>query len=205
MQRDATQLEAFARELRQKWGIEFEAVPDLCEILEVHLADMYLGFRFRVIPDGELHGAEAFCDAEANKIEIKQSVYEQVKTGNPRARMILTEEIGHRILGHKGVRFRGAVNKIVTRADPRIHREETEAKKFAAIFLAPSYLADECWTATDIQEKFHLSRESAEIRVTELESLRRRSRGEERSLPQFVVDFLKESKKRGYRVRSLDD
>jgi hypothetical protein len=66
-------------------------------------------------------------------------------------------------------------------------------------------LAKECSSAEEITERFYLSAEASEYRWEEVQRAKRRESGKPRELPPGVIDFLREQKRKGYTVTSLDD
>jgi hypothetical protein len=81
-------------------------------------------------------------------------------------------------------------------------KEESEARRFAAMFLAPNYLLSSSDTEDDIVDRFGLSFEAAMIRKGEFDAHQRRASGQRRELPSVVVDYLKDAQKRGVRLRT---
>jgi hypothetical protein len=56
-------------------------------------------------------------------------------------------------------------------------------------------------TAEELAERFDISVGAARIRLDELAKIRRRATGEERPLPQSVIQYLEHAEKNGYRLR----
>jgi len=69
-------------------------------------------------------------------------MYGYSKTDRRRARFTIAHEVAHVALWHDGVRFRGNTNALAEETVRKIRRQEREAERFAAAFLAPAHLAD---------------------------------------------------------------
>jgi len=59
-------------------------------------------------------------------------------------------------------------------------------------------------TAEELADRFDISVTAARIRLQELERAERKRLGISRPLPSSVVKFLKDAKKKGYKVTSID-
>jgi hypothetical protein len=126
-----------------------------------------------------------------------------MKTCIPQFRFSVAHEIAHAVLRHQGVRFRHAERKAFEKANPNVWRDEREAEKFAAIFLAPTHLAKKCKNVEELQRKCGLSSGASVIRMKEIEAHIRRTNGEVPPLPPKVVDFLRYAESKGYRISRL--
>ncbi|WP_246529679.1 hypothetical protein [Microvirga zambiensis] len=74
-------------------------------------------------------------------------------------------------------------------------KEESEARRFAAMFLAPNHLLGSTDTVKEIVGRFGLSFEAAMIRKAEFDAFQRRASGQRHELPSIAVDFLKDAQK----------
>ena len=111
--------------------------------------------------------------------------------------MTIANEIGHFAMRHAGVRSRSATQTTAGRLGLEAKKEESEARRFAAMFLAPSDLLSAIDTVEEIADRFGLSFEAAMIRKGEFDAFQRRASGQRRELPSVVVDYLKDAQKRG--------
>jgi Zn-dependent peptidase ImmA (M78 family) len=91
---------------------------------------------------------EAYFDSEKKLLHLREStfcaasaMFTYTETERRRARYTIAHEIGHIALGHDGVRYRGQTNAIAEEVVRKIRRQEREAERFAAVFLAPAHLA----------------------------------------------------------------
>jgi hypothetical protein len=84
-------------------------------------------------------------------------------------------------------------------------RDENDAHRFGAAFLIPSHLVSAYRSAEDIADLFDVNISAADIRRKSLQRLDRRSRDATRALPSSIVEFLQASKKKGFKVTSLDE
>ena len=201
--RSFEQIEHAACHLREKLGINRLLSPDLASAF-LRLSEVFPGFRLIRVLDDELPNCEAFADCTKNFITVRESVYQAACRGEGRARMTLAHELGHLALGHSAIRYRAIGVDTSARYARNVRTEESEAKRFAATFLAPTHLAKDFINPEDLVEKFQISREAAEIRSSELAAHERRVSGRKRDLPSSVIDFLLAAKRRGHKVTSLD-
>lgn len=159
-------------------------------------------FDYRRVPDEEMPDAEAYWYSEDFELSMRESVFIGMRRGEPRARMTVAHELSHYLLEHKGYLNRSVIKSNAELSVQRIIHQESEARRLAAIILAPEYLVPEGATVEEIVSTFGLSQQAAAIRKDEVERIRRRRRGELRPLPQSIVDYLKEAKRRGHQVRT---
>ncbi len=202
--RDIDELDQIAARIRRAVGLEAVGTFDVIDVAEDRLPAIFPGLKLIRVPDDQLPHAEAEANASTNTIIIRESIYQKAKDWNPRARMIVMEEVCHIALGHNGPRFRrhptqGAI------CGPTEKRDEHEARQLAALLLAPTSLAKDCASAEEIAERFYLSAEASEYRWDEAQRAKRRETQTKRELPPGVIDFLREQKRKGYRVTSLED
>jgi len=59
-------------------------------------------------------------------------------------------------------------------------------------------------TVEEIAERFDISLTAAKVRARELARMSRRATGTLRQLPPGVADFLRDQKRKGFRVTSVD-
>jgi Zn-dependent peptidase ImmA (M78 family) len=223
--RGFSELEEQARRLRQRLGIDVLWTPDMINVLH-KLHEVFPEFELVRVLDDDLPDCEAKADFYQCKITIRESVYQDCVKGDPRARMTVAHEIAHLALAHAGTRYRRAHQIDDGYRSRNIDHEEAEARRFAGVFLVPTYLARNCKSAGEIAEKFGVSAQAAEIRFDQLAPLikqgpepsqrwassKSKSPDETRAiegdgprrLPTRVVDFLTEARRRGHRVTGLD-
>lgn len=196
--------EEFGRKLRQRLSIEYQLRPDLLTTI-VKLKTYDRKFNYSRVRDDLMPDGEAQWDSDKGVIRLRESTFQSMQRGQPRARFVASEEMMHYLLGHEGILNRNTEKTIVETAVARIRNQESEARRAAAIFLAPEYLAPDEVTPRIVADLFAISLEAATFRTAEIERLRRRRLGLERPLPRFAIDFLSEAKRRGRDVKSLDD
>src|SRR5277367_4285689 len=202
--RNIDELEQIAVRIRGAAGLENVGTFDVIDVVEQRFPAIFPGLKLIRVPDEQLPHAEAEANSSTNTILIRESIYQQAKNWHPRARLIVMEEICHIALGHTGLRFRRhpPQGKIYCQTEKR---DEHEARQLAVLLLAPTDLAKECSSAEEITERFYLSAEASEYRWEEVQRAKRRESGKPRELPPGVIDFLREQKRKGYTVTSLDD
>lgn len=195
-------LKSIVVRFREMLGIIDVEYIDLEAVLEI-MVRLFPGFSYRCVPDDELHGAKGMYNSETDTMEIPNNVFLGMKNRIPHFRFSVAHEIAHAVLRHEGVRFRHAERKAYEKANSNVWRDEREAEKFAAIFLAPTHLAKKCKTVEELQRTFGLSSDASEIRMKEIEANIRRTNGEVPPLPPKVIDFLRYAESKGYRTSRL--
>ena len=195
------EIEQRVKVLRAELGLQNQSRPDLITAIE-KLTARFRHFSYQQIPDAEMPGAEAQWDARKGVLRIRESVIAAMQRGEPRARMTIANEIGHFAMRHAGVRRRSATQATAGRLGLEAKKEESEARRFAAMFLAPSDLLSAIDTVEEIADRFGLSFEAAMIRKGEFDAFQRRASGQRRELPSVVVDYLKDAQKRGVKLRT---
>ncbi|MEQ1942328.1 ImmA/IrrE family metallo-endopeptidase [Mesorhizobium sp. VNQ89] len=192
-------IEARAGLLRNKLGLEGISAPCMHGVLEA-FEQKAKSFTFRVANSGELGQDEALMDEAAHTLIIRESVLDDIKAGRVRARFTVAHELGHYLLGHKGMKQR--TKRLTAYPTARDRIEEEEANVFASYFLVPTRLAWDAISPEDIAMRFQVSSQVAEIAFERICRAKRKFSGQLRRPPDTVVDFLKEAKKRGHPVRS---
>lgn len=200
------EIDAAARLLREKLGIDHLDLLQPSDLIR-RLIGSALIDRCDIVPDEDLPDYEARFHADERCLVVRQSVADPPPYRAGRARWTIGHECGHIALGHQGIRNRSTQANIIEKIDARLRREEREAHRFAAAFLAPAYRVNflpDATTADQLSQRFGLSAEAAANRYSELARRYRRENRIERDLPDFAIDFLTEARKRGYDVRSLE-
>lgn len=193
------ELEEHARGLRRKLGLEDQHHIDMMTVIQ-KLKHTVPGFDYRRVPDWQMPDAEAQWDAERMTVRLRESVFQGMQAQHSRARMTAAHEIAHYSLGHGGIRNRSLVKTAAERFAAEVKREEGEARRLAAMILAPAHLVQPTDTIEDISRRFGISLEAAGFRREEVNELDRRALNRPRELPQNVIDYLKEAKRRGQTV-----
>jgi hypothetical protein len=187
--------------LRRELGFQNQSRPDMMTVIQ-KLRTSFRHFTYQQVPDSEMPHAEAQWDARKGLLRMRESVVGAIQRGEPRARMAIANEIGHFAMRHSGVCNRSTTQTTAGRSLLEAKKEESEARRFAAMFLAPHYLLSSTDTVEDIVDRFGLSFEAAMIRKGEFDAFQRRASGRRRELPSVVVDYLKEAQRQGAKLRT---
>jgi Zn-dependent peptidase ImmA (M78 family) len=139
-------IEMAARKLRIELGIDDQLRPDMPTVI-FKLKDHGLISNYERVPDEEMPNDEAKYDSSQRILYLRESTYCAANamfnfsaSERRRARYTIAHEIGHIALKHDGIRFRGNTASIAESIVPKIRRQEYEANRFAASFLAPAHL-----------------------------------------------------------------
>jgi Zn-dependent peptidase ImmA (M78 family) len=189
-------LEAVARNFLKKIGLEYQVRPDMMTII-AKLKHVVPSFNYERVPDTAMPNAEAQWLSEDFVLKMRESVFVEMQRGQARARMTIAHELSHYLLRHKGLLNRSTQKTMSEIAVPLVRRQESEARRLGPVILAPEYLVPEGATAEEIISMFGLSAEAASYRKDEIDSIRRRARGQSRPLPTSIANYLEESKRRG--------
>jgi Zn-dependent peptidase ImmA (M78 family) len=195
--------ERIARNWRVKLDVDDQLRPNMTDVIQ---RLKYKGFAdYLRVPDALLPDKEANFNPHDRKLYIRESTYKAAETGDPRARWTIAHEIGHIALNHQQSRNRSSMPTEIERIAPTIRRDESQAHKFAAAFLAPFHRGDFSLevTAKQLVDRFGISLPAAIKRVEELSRMYRRLHGIKRPLPQSVVDFLAVAQRKGHQVKTL--
>ena len=189
------------RTFLKRLSLEHQVRPDLMTVL-VKIKQIDKRFNYSRVPDIELTTCEAEWDSARTLVRMRESIFVGMQRNEPRARMTIAHEISHYLHGHRGLLHRkpGIVMSDIPIAS--IRYEESEARRTGPIILAPEYLIPKGANPEEISSTFGLSTEAALYRHEEIERIRRRREGVQRPLPQSIIDYLREAKRRGHSVRT---
>jgi Zn-dependent peptidase ImmA (M78 family) len=209
--REDEEFEEVARATRRRLGIEHQPQPDMVTIL-FKLQQLGIIDGYERVSDVEMPDDLGAFDPDSRLLRLRDSTFiaaNDVAGRRPereRARFTIAHELGHVVFGHKKTRHRNTSGRLVDKIAPTIVRDENEADKFAASFLAPLYLAGNPLLAHagQIAERFGLSIRASEIRLEQLQRLYRRAHNLPRPLPKSIVSFLEKAKKGGAKIESLE-
>lgn len=194
-----------ARKMRVALGIDDQLCPDVIDVVQKlkHRGSITDYVR---VPDHLMQEAEAKFDPCDRKLYLRESTYCAARKCEPRARWTVAHEIGHIALHHDRARNRSTLPTEIEQIAPTIRRDETQAHKFAAAFLAPYHRANFSleMTSNEVAKLFGISLPAATRRVQELGRIYRKLRGIQRPLPKGVVDFLAEAQRKGHKITSLE-
>jgi hypothetical protein len=134
--------------LRAKLKVVDQLRPDMKTIV-FKLKDLGLIKNYERVPDNEMPDDEAFFDSRTRILYLRETTFcaaDATQTFSSadrrRARYTIAHEVGHIALGHQGIHYRGTSDRTARALSGRIRRDEWEADRFAAAFLAPAHLVD---------------------------------------------------------------
>ena len=154
--------------LRIRLNLVDEPYFPVMDVLEHVLPRIMPSFGLEVCEENEMEGAEGLTDPDGEFIRLAESVYLQACRDQGRARFTAAHELGHLAL-HAGVRLARIAPGTVKSVRP-FERAEPQANQYAAEILMPVghiYLGD---TESDLVDRFGVSWEAAEHRLTYLRS-----------------------------------
>jgi Zn-dependent peptidase ImmA (M78 family) len=194
-------LEATVRAFLKNIGLEHQVRPDMMTVIS-KLKRVVPTFAYRRVPDHKMPDAYAQWNSDDFELRMRESTFIGIQRDEPRARMSVAHELSHYLHRHKGLLNR-SLQKSGTEVEvQRYINQESEARRTAPIILAPEYLIPEYATVDIVETKFGLSHQAAVLRKEEIDGIRRRRRGEPRPLPQSIIDYLKEARRRGVPIRT---
>lgn len=167
------ELEAYGDRLRRVLGIpEDDPQPDLAAALEtaqkVRIGP-FAGFRYELLSDAEMAGAEAYVEFDPPRMYIARSVYERVLMRDPRANFTIAHEFSHILLGHKGARkHRFATSVERPKFIQPAKAVERQANRVASAFLAPKSLVVALATSQELVALCNISRQAAAVRFEQV-------------------------------------
>jgi hypothetical protein len=190
------QLEYRVRQLREAYDIKPGIALDVRNFLKKYLS-RHLDLKFQVVEDWELPRVEAQTYAIGKSIKVRKSLFERFEAGDPRAEVIILEELAHYMFQHSGIRNR-AVGDRDTTVQPRgiYAAEEWQAKYFAVALKSPLDDAARCTSAEQLQERFRLSKQAARIRWEEVERHKRKISRQGRPIDAELVAELDQWRRR---------
>ena len=183
-----TNIRSKARRTRELCGVQSCLAPDIVILLN-KAAEVEKDLKIKPMLSAEMNEDEAWLDSTSNTIYVREAVMVGAQSGNPRDRFTLAHELGHFALRHDGAPRRNPNRQIYTSAKDRT--KEEEANLFASYLLAPTELVVACENVQEVQDKFQLSSQAAELAFERAKEDARRDKGEPRILPDFVVEFIK--------------
>ena len=102
---------------------------------------------------------KAFVTFDPLILNVHAEIWEEAEDGEPKARFILAHELGH-ILMHSHYRQEFTeIHELHLKAFPPEEKAESQANWFAAAFLAPDYLANNCSSETELCINFDYPRD----------------------------------------------
>ena len=146
------EIEQRVRVLRREIDLLNQMRPNMMTVIQ-RLRTSFRHFAYQQVPDSEMPHAEAQWDARKGVLRIRENIIPAMQRGEPRARMTIANEIGHFALRHAGVRRRNATQATAERLLFEVKKDESEARRFAAMFLAPSDLLSSTDTVEDIVDR----------------------------------------------------
>jgi Zn-dependent peptidase ImmA (M78 family) len=200
---DDEDFERAAQMLRVKLGVDDQLHLDVIDVLRKLKYQGYVADYVRV-SDISLPEAEAQYDPDRRVIYLRESTYSAAQRGDTRARWTIAHEVGHVALNHQQTRNRSNASRNIEKIAQTIRRDEAQAHRFAAAFLAPFHQANFSpqTTAQQVATKFGISLSAAERRVEEFTRIYRRQNGVARPLPSSVIDFLQAAQRKGHIIKN---
>ncbi|HHR6138074.1 TPA: ImmA/IrrE family metallo-endopeptidase [Providencia alcalifaciens] len=139
---------------RKLLGLETSKKINLTVLVELFLQNDLI----EIVEDHELLGRYALTYPDKNIIKIRNSVYEDLCNGSPRARFTIAHEIGHLVMHKNQTTFARGGSK-----NHKIFEDgEWQADTFASHFLINREFVTEGMTANDISNTFGVSYTAAE-------------------------------------------
>lgn len=148
----------------------------------------------KLLSKEQLRYDEAYADCETKTIYVPTNFANELEVEFAHNRFTFAHELGHIVLGHRGVRSRAVLGRDLRKQAgvPGVGIEEAEAYYWAAAFLMPTETANECKTPAELALRCGVSREACCIRKENLDRRMRRTRGEVRPIPERTKNIIEE-------------
>ncbi|WP_370244917.1 ImmA/IrrE family metallo-endopeptidase [Alteromonas abrolhosensis] len=141
---------------------------DVLAAIEFHLPTISSDYSYVIVEDQSLGDDHAQTFPDKNLIKIKQSTYDGALRGSGRDRFTLAHEIGHLFL-HKNISSFARSSSPSTK-HKAFEDSEWQADCFAAELLMPFDDVRRCTSALEVQFKFGVSLQAAEVRWNKVRS-----------------------------------
>ncbi|MGB6081938.1 MAG: ImmA/IrrE family metallo-endopeptidase [Xanthobacteraceae bacterium] len=128
------------------------------------LKNRYPEFNYLRVPNGSLKDADAQWDDRKKLITITEATFVGMNQESPRSLFAVVHEVGHALLGHKGILNRGPSSLVAASFSANLKRMERQANSYAASFLMPDTQLLRAMTVEQIIKTYNVSREAARIR-----------------------------------------
>lgn len=151
---------------------------------------------FMICPDSEMGDIDGstLCDDSQVIIKVKQSVADNARFGEGRARNTLIHELAHGVLMHEGApkhRKTGISGSTKPKWMKTYEDPEHQVKVFTAAFLIDDTSAETANTPEEVAERFGVSLESAKIYFQQL--IEKRNRPESIQRVERMADAFRHS------------
>lgn len=178
-------IDALAAECRRAAGF-CDPAPQILDLVRMAASKFPHTAALEIVqvPDGSLGGDEARAVSVPPRIFITRSVHTSAERNEPRARFTLAHEFGHVFLGHKGGERPRNATAVKVREIKPYEDAEHQANRFASVFLVPESNESVGLTAAELQLRFRISQQAAEIRFQQLTSRM------PKSTPQHVLEGI---------------
>jgi hypothetical protein len=205
-------IEEVAEKALKSFSLYDTVAPDMITII-IKLKHLGLIKDYQRVADDELPDDEALYNSYDQILMLRESVFMAANfpydysSKMMRARFTIAHEIGHILLKHKGIRHRNVSGRGTEIIRKNVLVEEIEANRFASPFLMPRHQIERLGnlTSEEISEKHFVSNQAAQIRIEQIERIKRRQDGIMRPSPDSVRKYLEEARSKGFSIKSLDD
>ncbi len=185
--RSAGEIECLAYDWRRTLDIQDQWAPDLLDILQNKLPNLFPGFEFVPQSSEQLPHAEAFT--RHPRIFARTTVIEGARAWNGRDRFTLSHELGHLFMHPDAPSPRMVAGNRAAPIDDFRRSAEWQASKFASFFLLPEYIVRQFSSAEELAKHCKTSYEAASHRFKQVGHFK------EPLSPTFVA-FLNDWKKK---------
>ncbi|MGM4885633.1 ImmA/IrrE family metallo-endopeptidase [Tardiphaga sp. 20_F10_N6_6] len=149
-----------ARLIRKFLDIHDRPTINVLHLFEA-LSKIFPRLKLRIVPDSHLLEAEARAYPNEWLIKLRHGVREGLLRGEARSRWTFMHELGHVLMQHPGKPFR-------KKLEEKNATIEQQAHIFAAEFLAPTDLVQDCNSVEQVRKRFGLSSPAARRRFSEV-------------------------------------
>ncbi len=199
----------YAKQARDTFGQADVSRIDVVACLKAKSISTVKGvkpLRLSVVPDAEMgdDDGKTTVTSEEVFIQIKQSVYENAKYGDGRARHTCAHEIGHGVMHENSEMLRVATGNTKHGWLRAYESGEHQAGVFATAFLVNDEIAEKALRASEISIQSGISMESAKIYFSNLEKRRNRVQTAER-IQRLRDEYMNERRDPTHSLHYLDE
>lgn len=193
------ELATIAESFRRLIGLKPKDKLDVFSLVKLFqsLKDSNWKITFHEAPSSYMRGALARAEPSERRVHYKEGLMARLANGDQVAKSVFLEEICHVLLKHDARVLNHSIGRDVrANANPELDAMEQEAQRMRWFIQAPISELYGVGSAKEIIDRYELTPDEAELYHQHIKSTENRYEKRTRPLPQGVIDFLEEQRKR---------